>query len=200
MHLPGFLKRPLPVAAAFLIAVPLIAAACGSNETTTAGGSTSAATQSQPQGTAPKSDTSTTTSGSAATPAAGDTTYLKAICTAANDSVNPVVSKLAADPSLLSDQKKLMDAIAPALSDLSSRLREIHPPADLQSYHDQVLARFDVLVGKAKAGQLQGIGDIANLGQGLQPPAALRERIRAAANSLPECQQSLLFGSGFFGG
>ena len=114
--------------------------------------------------------------------------------------MNPVVSKLAADPSLLSDQKKLIEAIAPALSELSSKLREIHPPADLQPYHDQVLTRFDSLAGKAKSGQLQGIGDIANLGQGLQPPLAVRDRIRAAANGVPECQQSLLFGSGFFGG
>ena len=186
MHLPGFLKRPLPVAAAFLIAIPLVAAACGGDETTTTSGAPSAATQtqSQPQGAT----------------ASSDATYLKAVCTAANDSVNPVITRLAADPSLLSDQKKLIEAIAPALSDLSSKLREIRPPADLRTYHDQVLTRFDALAGKAKTGQIQGIGDIANLGQGLQPPAALRDRIRTAANDLPECQQSLLFGSGFFGG
>ena len=184
MHFPRFLKRPLTVAAALLIAIPLIAAGCGSDESTTTGGSTSATTKSQPQGEA----------------ATSDAAYLKAVCTAANDSVNPVVSKLAADPSLLSDQKKLIEAVAPALSELSSKLREIHPPADLQPYHDQVLARFDSLAGKAKAGQLQGIGDIANLGQGLQPPPAVRDRIRAAASDVRECQQSLLFGSGFFGG
>jgi hypothetical protein len=172
------------VAAAFLIAIPLVVAACGSDETTAAGSSPSDTTQSRAQG-----ETQTS-----------DAAYLKAVCTAANDSVGPVISKLAADPSLLSDQKKLVEAIAPALSELTLKLRDIQPPADLKPYHEQVLARFSALAGKATTGQLRGVGDIANLGQGLQPPPDVRDRLRTAANEVPECQQSLLFGSGFFGG
>ena len=113
--------------------------------------------------------------------------------------MTPIINDVASDPSLLNDQQKLIATATPALSDLADKLSAIEPPADLKPYHDQLLARFKDIVAQAKAGQLKAIGDVAGVTRGVDVPQDVRDRVRQEATQIPECQQSLLFGDGFFG-
>jgi hypothetical protein len=180
------LLRTIPLAA-LALGLTLAVAACGDDAATT--GPVAAAS--------PQPAPTTGASGSGA--ATDDVTYLTAVCTDVNDTVNPILNKIAADPSLLSDQKKLVAEATPALSDLSDKLSALHPPADLQPYHDQLLRRFKDVVAQAKSGQLKGIGDIGGVTRGATVPQDVKDRIRNVGNQIPECQQSLAFGSDFFG-
>lgn len=196
MHFTGLSRRLVPAAAIAVLALSLVLAACGggddSKPASDSGATTTTANATQQPGAA--------TGTAPAQPApSGDVAYMKAICTAANDSLNPVVDKVSKDPSLLTDQKKLIDAMTPALSDLSGKLDKIDPPNDLKDYHGQLIQRFNDVIAKAKAGQLQSVVDIANASEGIQPSPELKARLENAANQTPECQESLLFGSGVFG-
>jgi hypothetical protein len=179
--------RHLPLAAAVSLIIVLIAA-CG-------GGSSNKPT--------PAAGASDATTGAASSQApvvtVDDAAYLKAVCGSANEAVTPIVNNIASNPSLLNDQQKLIASATPALSDLAGKLSAIQPPADLKPYHDQLLARLNDIVAQAKAGQLKAIGDVAQLTRGVDVPQDVRDRVRQEATQVPECQQSLLFGEGFFG-
>lgn len=179
MQFPIFRVRMFAVAAAAVVAVAFLVAACGDDSST----SGPTATPGRPQ-----SETSSS-----------DVAYMKAVCGAANDATSPVLTKIAGDTSLLNDQQKLMQALTPALSELSQKLADIQPPADLKDYHTKIVTQLNEVVGKAKSGQIQGFSDLAGVEATLKPPADVQPRVNTAANSAPECQQSLFFASGFFG-
>jgi hypothetical protein len=181
MHLALPRARVFVAVAVFALAVPLLVAACGDDASD--GGGSPTATPGRPE-----SDTATS-----------DAAYMKAVCTAANDATGPVLTKLAGDTSILNDQQKLVETLTPALTALSQKLADIQPPADLKDYHEKAVSELNVIVGKAKSGQVQDFGDLAGVEDTLKPPADVQERVMTAANSVPECQQSLFFASGFFG-
>lgn len=197
MHFTGLLRRLSPAAAISVLALSVVLAACGGDDSESATDTGGAAS-------ATAATTSATTGAQGAQQAnpapSGDVAYMKAVCTAANDSLDPVIEKVSKDPSLLTDQKKLIDAMTPALSDLSGKLDKIDPPNDLQEYHDQLIQRFNDVIAKAKAGQVQSVVDIANASGGIEPSPELKMRLENAASQAPECKESLLFGSGIFGG
>ncbi len=182
------LHRLLPFAA-LAAALSIFVAACG-------GGSASGATA--PAGASNADPASSASPGNGPAPT-DDAAYLKAVCTDVNDAINPILNKIANDPSLLSDQQKLIAESTPVLSDLSTKLSAIEAPADLKPYHDELVGRFNDVVAQAKSGQLKGIGDIGNATRGANVPQDVKDRVRNTGNQIPECQQSLAFGSDFFG-
>ena len=91
------LHRILPFAA-LAAALSIFVAACG-------GGSASGATA--PAGASNADPASSASSGNGPAPT-DDVAYLKAVCTDVNDAINPILNKIANDPSLLSDQQKLI--------------------------------------------------------------------------------------------
>ena len=175
----SFRARTLAVGAALVLVFPVLIAACGGE---------SSVTSSTPTPGRPQNDTSSS-----------DAAYVKAVCTAANDAAGPVITKISSDTSLINDQQKLLAALTPAITDLAQKLSDIQPPADLKTYHEQVVQQLQQVAGKAKSGQLQGIGDISGLENTLKPSQDVQDRVNAAAADIPECQQSLFFASGFFG-
>jgi hypothetical protein len=196
MLFPGLHRRLLATAALPLLLLPIALGACGDDDSSATPTPYPTTTASTAVTTSTTSPSGSVTSGDAAT---GDQAYLKSVCTAANDAINPVIDAIGKDPSIVSNPQKFADLLSPAISDLSDRLSQIKPPADLQQYQDDLIARFKDISAKAKDGQLKSINDFTSAADGAQPPQAVQDRLRAAARQVPECQQSVLYSSGLFG-
>ena len=165
----SFRARTLAVGAALVLVFPVLIAACGGE---------SSVTSSTPTPGRPQNDTSSS-----------DAAYMKAVCTAANDAAGPVITKISSDTSLINDQQKLLAALTPAITDLAQKLSDIQPPADLKTYHEQIVQQLQQVAGKAKSGQLRASA-ISPGWRTVNPSQDVQDRVNAAAADIPECQQS----------
>lgn len=195
----GPVRRAIFLAAIPLLVIPLAFAACGddddSNATPTAA---ITATPTTPTAVASPSPTDSTPSGGAA---GSDAAYMKAVCVAANDSFDPVIDAIGKDPSAILDPAKLQKILTPALSELTDRLSQIKAPPEFQEYQDNLTQSFKDVLEKAKAGKLTSVSDFSSAAEDVPPPPnGVEDRLRSAAQNEPECQQSVLFSTGIFGG
>ena len=189
-------RRAISLAAIPFLIIPIAFAACSSS-----GNSKATPTPTlTPVPTISTVTTSPTGSSTSGATASSDAAYVKQLCTAANDSINPVIDSIGRDPSILSSPQKMQDVLTPAITKLTDQLKTIKAPQDMQQYQDDLTQRFNNILDKAKAGKLTSIGDFSNAAEGVTPPPEdVQNRLRSAAQNEPECQQSLLFSTGLFG-
>jgi hypothetical protein len=116
---------------------------------------------------------------------------MRGICRAFGRYLTDLGAETRRDPTLFSDQAKLLRVAAPILDTFAKDLDKAKPPKDMTNYHKNLVERAKTSASKAKGGLILTSDELGNISKGAPlPPVTVRDRLSEAAASLPECAQS----------
>ena len=122
------------------------------------------------------------------TPTAGDVNYVRGLCRAINSYVTGLENATDEDPTLFSDQARLLEVAAPILRDFREDLDDADPPGDLKRFHDALVNRVRQIARDAEDGRLSAVEELSRFSEGVpNPPEQIQARMAGASEVLPEC-------------
>jgi hypothetical protein len=117
-----------------------------------------------------------------------DRGYALAVCNAFGKYLNAFSAEQQKDPTLFSDQTRLLRIAGPILETFGRDMDRAKPPKDMANFHDALVARVKTMAEKAKAGAVVSTAELANFSKDAPlPPSTVRERLSEAAASQPQC-------------
>ena len=177
-----------------LFGVAALAAACGGDDDS--GNNDSSSPAAKPANTQ-DAGKAADANGSAANPSGTDKEYVKDVCVAMNTYIDAFTKKFSADPTVLSDQDKMLKAIGPELEAFGKNLEKAKPPRDAAKFHEQMVKAVADLADRLKKGQIKSIQELGQFTQGRvdEPTQAVKQRLAAASKDVAECRNT----GGIFG-
>jgi hypothetical protein len=120
-----------------------------------------------------------------------DSTYARTICRAFGRYLTALGDQTKADPSLFSDQARLLRVAAPILDTFEKDLEKAKPPKDVANFNKALIERVKVIAKQAKNGKVVTVQQLSTISKGAPlPPQTVRDRLAEASDAFPECQQS----------
>ena len=117
-----------------------------------------------------------------------DVAYMRVVCRAFGRYLTDFGKETQRDPTLFSDQTKLLRVAAPILDTFGKDLAKARAPKDMANFHKAVVERVKTLAAKAKGGLIVTSDELRDISKGAPlPPITVRDRLEEAANTLPEC-------------
>ena len=155
------------LATAICLVVLLATAACGNDEndsatpTTVAPKGTLEPTRAAVTSTPTRGPASVLTPGTTPAPdvAAPGVEYVREMCNATEAFVGGVGKKLQSDPSLASDNSRLLPVFGPVVQDYATVIAALKPPVEWKADHDRFVTIMRELVAKMRSGEVKSFAD-----------------------------------------